>query len=486
MWSDAAANAIVNDPRIRQKYPYSFSPPPAQEPGFCSARVPISTQEDFIRGLVDGGSDTHTRRAARRPDPVQHGAARAQPRPHRIDLLRGHRRHDAAVPAGNISLTAIDKASDGTGVRYSHGGTTGQLILSRRPLQDVSVVPFDTFLRHRAAVYATVGGVKIGFADWPRNVLSDFDPVFAPYQSGALQRDFAADAIAKGVDVLVGTVNTAPAYQPEAYTLLTGNGYTSKVTRPTYCPTSTHSAFGPCQVRQQDLVQYPVDSSFDDVLVRSTVSCQAATPFGAAVPASTHVGLSVLCRPPFPATGVLDTFDRSDGKVGSAWDGGAGTAFYRIAANRLVVQIGGPLVWKPATFGAAQEAFVILSAIAPNGPAQGVLLKVQAGSVPDAGAISATYDARAKAVRVSALRVGARAWTVYPAVPVTFAAGDVLGARARPDGSVELYRNGALLGSVPLSAADAAYFAAKGGRIGIWTVAAPIAALDSFGGGTVG
>jgi hypothetical protein len=36
-------------------------------------------------------------------------------------------------------------------------------------------------------------------------------------------------------------------------------------------------------------------------------------------------------------------------------------AFYKLAANKLDVRAGGPLVWKPSTFGASQEAFVTLS-----------------------------------------------------------------------------------------------------------------------------
>ena len=90
-------------------------------------------------------------------------------------------------------------------------------------------------------------------------------------------------------------------------------------------------------------------------------------------------------------------------------------------------------------------------------------------------------------VRVSALRLGRNgAWTLYPNQAVTFATGDVLGARAKADGTVEIYKNGTLLATVTLNTADQAFFNVKGGRIGIWTAAAPKALLDDFGGGTVG
>jgi beta-glucosidase len=42
-----------------------------------------------------------------------------------------------------------------------------------------------------------------------------------------------------------------------------------------------------------------------------------------------------------------------------------------------------------------------------------------------------------------------------------------------------------LLATVTLNAADQAFFNAKGGKIGIWTVAASNALFDDFGGGTV-
>jgi hypothetical protein len=38
---------------------------------------------------------------------------------------------------------------------------------------------------------------------------------------------------------------------------------------------------------------------------------------------------------------------------------------------------------------------------------------------------------------------------------------------------------------VTLNAADQGFFNAKGGKIGIWTVIAPRALLDDFGGGTL-
>jgi hypothetical protein len=189
--------------------------------------------------------------------------------------------------------------------------------------------------------------------------------------------------------------------------------------------------------------------------------------------------------PGFPSTGVLDNFNRANGAVGSNWTGTTGTSFYKIASNRLDVQLGGPLLWKPSSFGTSQEAFVKLSTIDSRSPSQGLLLKAQSSAM-DAGAITVVYDAKAKAVRVSALRLGQNgAWTLYPNRAATFANGDVLGARARANGKVEIYKNGTLITTVTLSTKDQAFFNAKGGKIGIWTAAASNALFDDFGGGTV-
>jgi hypothetical protein len=181
---------------------------------------------------------------------------------------------------------------------------------------------------------------------------------------------------------------------------------------------------------------------------------------------------------------VLDNFNRADGKLGGNWAGLTDKTFYRIASNRLDVQAGGPLIWESA-FGSSQEAFVTLRTIDTKSPSTGLLLKVQDSSKTEAGAILVEYDAKGKAVRVSALRLGAKSWTLYLNQAATFANGDVLGARALASGEVQIYKNGTRIASVTLNAADKAFFNTKGGKIGLWTLAAPKAELDDFGGGTV-
>jgi hypothetical protein len=151
----------------------------------------------------------------------------------------------------------------------------------------------------------------------------------------------------------------------------------------------------------------------------------------------------------------------------------------------LDVQVGGPLYWNPTAFGTNQAAFVTLSTVDAKSPSQGVLLKVQSGSVPSAGAISVVYDATAKAVRVSTIRLGALAWTPYGNTPVLFTNGDKLGACAKANGEVRVYKNDTLVKAVTLNTADQKFFNAKGGKVGVWTLLAPHAFLDNFGGATL-
>jgi hypothetical protein len=91
------------------------------------------------------------------------------------------------------------------------------------------------------------------------------------------------------------------------------------------------------------------------------------------------------------------------------------------------------------------------------------------------------YDHTNKVVQV---------WTYHPtqdwvqqgaSISVTFATGDQFGARAKSAGTVEVYRNGTLLGT---RSSTSWPFYPSGGYIGLWFVNASSASADNFGGGT--
>ncbi len=72
-------------------------------------------------------------------------------------------------------------------------------------------------------------------------------------------------------------------------------------------------------------------------------------------------------------------------------------------------------------------------------------------------------------------------WVKRGSYSVTLSNGDQLGALATSAGQVKVYRNGALLTTVDVSAWP---YYADGGYIGVWIVNASAARLDDFGGGT--
>ena len=183
--------------------------------------------------------------------------------------------------------------------------------------------------------------------------------------------------------------------------------------------------------------------------------------------------------------GLRDDFNRANGGLGSNWAGLTGQSFYKIANQQVDVQLGGPVVWKPTTYGVNQAAFVTLSTLDVNSPSQGLLLKVRGGLIPTSGAITVVYDNLTKTVRVSTLRLGTPAWTVYAHTPATFANGDKLLGCVQADGTVRVYQNSTLLTTVTLNSADQGFFNGKGGKIGLWTVAATNAVFDDFGGGAL-
>jgi hypothetical protein len=205
----------------------------------------------------------------------------------------------------------------------------------------------------------------------------------------------------------------------------------------------------------------------------------------------TNLRLNLTSAPtpvPCPATPVLDSFNRANGRLGTSnWAGNTGTSSYTIASNRVDVAGGGPLYWKPTSFGTNQEAYVTLTTVDPRGREQDLLLKVQAqGNNPDwrRGVIEVLYDAPGGVVRVETFRPGG-VWVFYPAIPVTFQNGDRLGARALSNGTVQVFKNCSLVGTVTLNTADQSFFNGRGGRIGLWFINAGAAFFDDFGGGTL-
>ncbi|MGQ9547317.1 MAG: ExeM/NucH family extracellular endonuclease [Roseiflexus sp.] len=183
----------------------------------------------------------------------------------------------------------------------------------------------------------------------------------------------------------------------------------------------------------------------------------------------------------FPATGILDTFNRKNGTLGRNWIGATRLDQYRIVGNQVDVEKGGVVLWR-TQFGNDQEAFITLTAIDPNSPHHTLLLKGR-GTNATQGAILVSYDAVNRQIVVEALQPGQGWRTVHVFTNITLTNGDVLGARALADGSVRVYVNCMLIGVSDTTTVVGNLYVNRGGRIGLFYHQAPNATLDDFGGG---
>lgn len=180
----------------------------------------------------------------------------------------------------------------------------------------------------------------------------------------------------------------------------------------------------------------------------------------------------------FPTTAVLDGFNRANGAIGSNW---IGTTTGLTIANNQLAQTGGAAtpIWSPGVFGSTQEAYVTLNAVTGGATEHDLMLKIQ-GATWDAGHIEVRYDVDPKTVTVSTYDPG-QGW-VRRGGPftITFNSGDRMGARAYPNGLVEVYKNSTLIGSASVSGWPGA---GNGGRIGMSLVQDTQSLFDNFGGG---
>lgn len=180
----------------------------------------------------------------------------------------------------------------------------------------------------------------------------------------------------------------------------------------------------------------------------------------------------------FPTTGVLDDFERADGPLGGAWAGNTGG----MAISGGALAPGAPdgwAVWDGAGFGAEQEARFTFGSIAGGAGEYALALKVQGLALTD-GHLEVRWDAAAQQAMVRTFAPGP-GWQVRGGPwAIAFQAGDRFGARARADGLVEVFRNGARFATA--SVGDWA-FAGAGGRVGLALAGAGGSRLDDFGGG---
>ncbi len=188
----------------------------------------------------------------------------------------------------------------------------------------------------------------------------------------------------------------------------------------------------------------------------------------------------------FPTTGTLDDFNRANGSIGSDWSGN--TASYAVASNRLDVTTNAsnnPIFWKnnDTPFGADQEVFVTLQPVDPDyGAEQNLILKSQSNSTIANGALLIHIHPYDNVVQVVTSDSANPWWQHGADLSVPLSPGDQLGARAKANGDVEVYKNGFLIGTRNIGAWQ---YSASGGYIGLLFENAADALLDDFGGGEI-
>ena len=267
-----------------------------------------------------------------------------------------------------------------------------------------------------------------------------------------------------------GTVGSSPTptNTPVTAPTNTPTPTNTPVTVPTNTPTPTYT---------------PVTVPTNTPTATNTVVSPTSTPTPTSTPVDpTPTWTSTAVSPSgFPASGVLDSFDRVDGPIGPNWSGNVGG--YGIASNRLDVGVSEDIYWNVSSAGPDQEAYVTLSVIDPNAGEIGLVLRGQSGNAVAPGLVDVVYRPATGQVEVWTY-TDTKNWVKAGAdIPVSFVNGDQFGARATAGGQIEVYRNGTLLGSRDLTGWD---YATSSGYIGLFSLGAQNVVLDNFGGGTVG
>lgn len=175
----------------------------------------------------------------------------------------------------------------------------------------------------------------------------------------------------------------------------------------------------------------------------------------------------------FPATGVLDDFNRGGLGLGASWIGGADN--YSLDDQALWCEICSSAALWSTPFGAEQEVYAVLKSFDSDAGEINLVLKAQ----DEAGCelLEVLFSPARAEVAVAFCTGGA--WTDHGTTPLVIKPGDRVGGRSLSNGFVEVYRNDELITTV-----DASDFPYSSGRIGVDGVSgADGLTWDDFGGG---
>ena len=192
-----------------------------------------------------------------------------------------------------------------------------------------------------------------------------------------------------------------------------------------------------------------------------------------------QVNIIVLSSGQFPTTPVLDDFNRANGGLGANWgdsDGDLSILNGQVSQN---YQTWNDAIWQPDVFGPDQECFFTMSQISALATEHDLNLKVQ-GPTWQSGLIEVRYDPSSNHVYLNTYDplYSWRGWLTLS--NVFMQDGDQFGARAYSNGTVDIYQNGARIGTGDVT--QWPYYA-NGGRLGLEMTFASASRLDNFGGG---
>ncbi len=177
--------------------------------------------------------------------------------------------------------------------------------------------------------------------------------------------------------------------------------------------------------------------------------------------------------PAFPATKVLDDFNRLGLGLGANWSGAV--EHYSFSQQQLWCALcGEPALWSEE-LGPEQEVFATYARFDADAMEMNLVLKAQ--DATDCELIEVLYAPEEHTARIAHCASGK--WTDSDKVSLTLKPGDQFGGRAHADGTVELFVNGKSLARF-----DASTYPHEGGRIGVNGLSGPSGnAWDDFGGG---
>ncbi|HLF26112.1 MAG TPA: hypothetical protein VJG32_07240, partial [Anaerolineae bacterium] len=379
-------------------------------------------------------------------------------------------RLDARADSTSGSPRMCVALSWNNGSSWTTAKTTGTLATTER--SDVLGSSTDTWGRAWSANELTSATLRVRVTNIASSTARDFYldwiPVRIHYTGGSPTNT----PTPSNTPTATNTATNTPIPPTATSTLTPTPSNTPAATAtPSQTPTATNTATN---------TSIPPTATSTPTSTATQVSSPTPTPTPTRTPSVTPTYTPTSGGSTFPGAGVLDTFNRANGAIGSNWGGSTGG--YAIANNQLDVNSGNDIYWSAASFGATQEVFVTFNAIDANSSEIDLVLKAQSSSSWTAGIVEIWYDPANQRAQVWTF-TSSQGWQQRGTdIPVSLGVGDQFGARAAADGTVTVYRNGQAIATRSITAWP---YYANAGYIGLWFIGSSNTVLDNFGGGTV-